>query len=99
MLKTSGLQIWVSALNGIEVLHALERRRYDLILMNIGMPLLDGIGATWDISQALADGPRIVALTAGVLPEMKEKCFEAGMDDYIAKPVQLRELARGPEEV
>jgi CheY-like chemotaxis protein len=92
MLKHLGYKA-CTALNGIEVLHALERRRYDLILMNIGMPLLDGIGATWEIRRRWPNGPRIVALTARVLPEMKDKCFEAGMDDYIAKPVQLRELA------
>jgi CheY-like chemotaxis protein len=66
-----------TALNGIEVLQALEHRRYDLILMNIGMPLLDDIEATGETPRRWQDGPRIVAITAHVLPEMKEKCFEA----------------------
>ena len=92
MLKRLGYKA-DTALNGIEVLLALEHRRYDLILMNIGLPLLDGIEATEEIRRRWLNGPRIVALTARVLPEMKRKCFEAGMDDYIAKPVQMRELA------
>jgi CheY-like chemotaxis protein len=92
MLKRLGYKA-DTALNGIEVLRALEYRQYDLILMNIGMPLLDGIEATVEIRKRWQNGPRIVALTARVLPEIKEKCIEAGMDDYIAKPVQMRELA------
>jgi CheY-like chemotaxis protein len=81
------------ARNGIEVLNALEHQRYDLILMNIGMPLLDGIEATLEIRRRWQNGPIIVALTARVLSEMKEKCFEAGMDDCIGKPVRMNELA------
>ena len=92
MLKRLGYKA-DTALNGIEVLNALEHRRYDLILMNIGMPLLDGLEATGEIRRRWQNGPRIVALTARVLPEMKEKCFEAGMDDYIGKPVRMNELA------
>jgi CheY-like chemotaxis protein len=64
------------------------------ILMNIGMPLLDGIEATSEIHRLLQnDGSRIAAVTARVLPEIKEKCFEAGMDDYISKPVRMNGLA------
>jgi CheY-like chemotaxis protein len=92
MLKRLGYKA-DTALNGIEVLNALEHRRYDLILMNIGMPLLDGLEATGEIRRRWQNGPRIVALTARVLPEMKEKCFEASMDDYIGKPVRMNELA------
>jgi CheY-like chemotaxis protein len=92
MLKHLGYKA-DTALNGIEVLRALEHGQYDLILMNLGMPLLDGIEATLEIRSRWQNGPRIVALTARVLPEIKEKCFEAGMDDYISKPVRMNELA------
>jgi CheY-like chemotaxis protein len=92
MLKRLGYKA-DTAENGIEVLHAFERRRYDLILMNIGMPVLDGLEATWEIRKRWQDGPRIVALTARVLPEIKAKCFEAGMDDFISKPVRINELS------
>jgi len=91
MLKRLGYRSDM-ALNGIEVLHALEHRQYDLILMNIGMPLLDGLETTCEVRRRWQNGPRIVAITARVLPEMKEKCFEAGMNDYISIPVKLEEL-------
>jgi CheY-like chemotaxis protein len=93
MLERLGYQVDI-ALNGIEVLHALEYRPYDIVLMNIGMPLMDGIEATRQIRKLWKNGQKIIALTANVLPGVKEKCLAAGMDDYISKPVKLDELAK-----
>lgn len=92
MLKRLGYNA-DTAQNGIEVLNVLEHRRYDLILMNIGMPVLDGLEATEEIRRRWPNGPWIVALTARVSPEMRENCIKAGMDDYIGKPVGINELA------
>ena len=80
--------------NGLEVLAAIERQRYDLILMDMQMPEMDGIEATKRVRSHLpADTqPRIVALTANAMDGDRERCEEAGMDGYLAKPVQVREL-------
>lgn len=82
--------------DGIEVLQALERRHYDLILMNIGMPKMDGIAATQEIRARwpIAQQPIIIAITAYLLPDGRDRCLAAGMDDYIVKPVQMGELAK-----
>jgi CheY-like chemotaxis protein len=81
--------------NGIEVLRALERQHYDIVLMDIKMPEMDGVEATRIIRQRWPDnGPKIIALTAYGLKGDREKFIEAGMDDYIAKPVQKEDLAR-----
>jgi CheY-like chemotaxis protein len=82
--------------DGIEVLQALEQRHYDLILMNIGMPKMDGITATQEIRARwpVAQQPIIIAITAYLLPDGRDRCLAAGMDDYIVKPVQMGELAK-----
>jgi len=91
MLKHLGY-IADTALNGIEVLLALKHKRYDLILMNVGMPEMDGIEATKQIRKLFQNGPKIIAITAYALPDMKQKCLEAGMDDFIIKPLRIDEL-------
>jgi CheY-like chemotaxis protein len=91
MLKRLGYGADIAS-NGIEVLHALEHSRYDMILMSVGMPLMDGIEATREIRRFFGNRLKIVAVTAYALPGMREKCIEAGMDDYITKPVRLDEL-------
>jgi CheY-like chemotaxis protein len=93
MLKRLGYRADAVA-DGREVVQALERQDYDLVLMDIKMPELDGITATQVIRKLRpVNGPKIVAITAFALEGDREKCIEAGMDDYIAKPVQMRELA------
>ncbi len=92
MLERMGYKVDVAS-NGIEVLEALGRRLYDLVLMNIGMPKMDGIETTREIRRRWKNGLKIIAITAYVLPGIKGKCLEAGMDDYIGKPVQFKELA------
>ncbi len=83
-----------TAANGLEVLEALKRQRYDVVLMDVQMPELDGLEATRRICREWGPGkrPRIIAVTAGAMPGDREKCFAAGMDDYVPKPVQAVEL-------
>ena len=94
MLKKLGYRSDVVA-NGREVLEALGRQRYDLILMDVRMPEMNGLEATRIIRQRWPDkGPVIIAVTAYGLQGDRERCLEAGMDDYISKPVQLENLAK-----
>ncbi|HEY0680913.1 MAG TPA: response regulator [Steroidobacter sp.] len=82
--------------NGVEAVDAATRLPYDLILMDVLMPEMDGLDATRKIRVTLPKErqPRIVAMTANALTGDRERCLAAGMDDYISKPVQLEELAR-----
>jgi signal transduction histidine kinase/DNA-binding response OmpR family regulator len=73
--------------NGSEAIQAVESRQYDMIFMDVQMPLTDGLSATRAIRQRKMMQPVIVAVTADAMPEDREKCMQAGMDDYIAKPV------------
>ncbi|VVB64255.1 Chemotaxis protein CheY [uncultured archaeon] len=91
MLKHLGYRA-DTVLNGIDVLLALKHKQYDLILMNVGLPVMDGLEATRQIRKLFRNGPKIIAVTAYALPGMKQKCLEAGMDDFIIKPVRLDEL-------
>ncbi|NET88116.1 MAG: response regulator [Kamptonema sp. SIO1D9] len=78
--------------NGLEVIEALERQPYDLILMDIQMPEMDGIAAAKEICQRWENHPRIIAMTANAMKGDKEECLAAGMEDYISKPIQIQEL-------
>jgi len=93
ILKRMGYRADMAA-DGREVLEALERQPYDLILMDIKMPEMDGIAAAREIRKRWPNnGPKIIAITAYALEGDREKCLEAGMDDYIAKPVKKDDLA------
>jgi CheY-like chemotaxis protein/HPt (histidine-containing phosphotransfer) domain-containing protein len=82
--------------NGAEAVKALEIARYDIVLMDAQMPELDGFQATRMIrslrSQVLNHQVPIIAMTAHAMPSDRTKCLEAGMDDYVAKPIFLPEL-------
>ena len=79
--------------NGIEALQAMENQTYDVVLMDVKMPEMDGLEATRIIRQRWPNnGPRIIAITAYALKGDREKCLEAGMDGYLAKPIWLDEL-------
>jgi CheY-like chemotaxis protein len=78
--------------NGIEVLEKMEQQTYDVILMDIQMPEIDGLEATLAIRNSAWAQPFIIAMTANAMSEDKEICIKAGMDEYIAKPMKLQEL-------
>lgn len=82
--------------NGKEVLEALERQDYDVIFMDWHMPEMDGLTATRMIRQKWKEPtkPWIVAMTANAFAEQKATCLKVGMNDFIAKPVQLRDVAQ-----
>jgi len=80
--------------NGLEVLQALQRQKYDVVLMDVQMPEMDGLEATRQILQRWPEGkrPRIIAMTANVMKEDQDACAAAGMDDYLSKPIQVDAL-------
>lgn len=77
--------------NGAQAVAAVEKKRYDVILMDVQMPEMDGIEATRRILSQIPEDrrPRIIAFTAHTLPKDKEQCFEAGMAGFIGKPPDL----------
>jgi two-component system, sensor histidine kinase and response regulator len=82
------------AKNGKEVLEMADLARYDLILMDVQMPEMDGLEATRMVRLCLEKQPVIIAMTANALDGDQDVCIQAGMDDYISKPVELNELIR-----
>ena len=80
--------------NGREALQILDEQRYDLVLMDMQMPEMDGLTATREIRlrYPAARQPRIFALTANAVTGDRERCLEAGMDDYLSKPFKLETI-------
>jgi len=93
VLERMGYRVDVAG-NGLEVLESLERQHYDLILMDVQMPEMDGLDATRFIRNKLPPDrqPRIIAMTANAMQGDREICIAAGMNDYLSKPIQLKEL-------
>ncbi|HEY8235241.1 MAG TPA: PAS domain S-box protein, partial [Gaiellaceae bacterium] len=94
LLRKLGYRADVTA-DGLEALQALEHEPYDVVLMDVQMPTMDGLEATRRIHQRWPEGrrPHIIAATANAMQEEREACLAAGMDDYLPKPIHLKELA------
>ena len=83
------------AANGLEVIEAVKRKRYELIFMDIQMPEMDGYEATRIIVEHMPnERPIIIAMTANALSSDREKCLAVGMDDYITKPLKVEDLQK-----
>ncbi|PLS68181.1 MAG: hypothetical protein CV045_09365 [Cyanobacteria bacterium M5B4] len=79
--------------NGLEVLEALERQSYDVILMDIQMPEMDGLTATKKVRQRWGARPWIIALTADAQSSTAQQSYDSGVNDYLTKPIRLDDLA------
>jgi signal transduction histidine kinase/ActR/RegA family two-component response regulator len=95
LLQRKGYEVQL-AHNGSEAIEAIKQSHFDIVLMDMHMPILGGTHATraireWEVSNGQPRTP-IIAMTANVLQEDKQECFEAGMDDYISKPINATDL-------
>lgn len=84
--------------NGHECLNALINKRYDMVLMDVQMPEMDGLEATRFIRQNMEQQPVIIAMTANAMTEDREQCLAAGMNDYLSKPLKLQEIMSALEK-
>jgi signal transduction histidine kinase/DNA-binding response OmpR family regulator len=91
LLEQMGYRADVAS-NGLEAIESLERQFYDVVLMDVQMPEMDGLEATRQIREMNLTQPRIIAMTANAMQGDREICLAAGMDDYIAKPIRENEL-------
>ncbi len=89
------------ASNGIEAVESIERQPYDVVLMDVQMPEMDGLEASRRITQRwpAAERPRIVAMTANAMQGDRELCLQAGMDDYLTKPIRVEQLVAALDAV
>ena len=84
--------------NGAEAIDEVRQKQYDIILMDMQMPEMDGLQATRFIRENLEYQPIIIALTANTMQGDQEECLNAGMNDFISKPVRLEELTNKLEK-
>jgi CheY-like chemotaxis protein len=89
------------ASNGVEAIESVQRQPYDVVLMDVQMPEMDGLEATRRITARWPQGgrPRIVAMTANAMQGDREMCLAAGMDDYITKPIRVDQLVEALSNV
>ena len=94
ILERIGYKADVAA-SGIEVLDALQQTSYDIVLMDVQMPQMDGLEATRQICRSgrLAHRPWIIAMTANAMAQDRQTCLEAGMNDYLSKPIRIKDLS------
>ncbi|MGB0561411.1 MAG: response regulator, partial [Spirulinaceae cyanobacterium] len=97
-LKRLGYEVDVAA-NGLEAVEAVHRQPYDVVLMDVQMPEMDGFEATRQIGQDFASQkrPYIIAMTANAMQGDREACLAAGMDDYVSKPLKIEVLKQALE--
>ena len=95
LLSREGHQVELAS-NGLEAFNMIKSKKYDMVFMDLQMPVMDGVEASQKIREWENGGVRtfIVALTASYLPERGEKLFEAGIDNYIPKPFELVQIQR-----
>ena len=99
MLAKAGYRADVAA-NGHEVMEAVRRQRYEIILMDVQMPEMDGLEASRQLRALWPDRPErpwIIAITANAMQGDREACLGVGMDDYISKPMKTEELVAALE--
>ena len=89
------------ASNGIEAVESVQRQIYDVVLMDVQMPEMDGLEASRRITAAAPRDkrPRIVAMTANAMQGDREMCMDAGMDDYVTKPIRVDALVEALQQV
>lgn len=98
MLERMGHQTDI-ANNGLEAIALIHQKTYDVVLMDVQMPEMNGLEAAQKIQEAFSSGqlayrPRIIAMTANAMSGDREACLAAGMDDYISKPIRMIELSQ-----
>jgi len=100
LLQQMGYRADVAS-NGIEAIESIERQPYDVVLMDVQMPEMDGLAAAREINRRWPDGmrPRIVAMTANAMQGDREECLAAGMDDYVTKPIRVDQLVEALNQV
>jgi signal transduction histidine kinase/CheY-like chemotaxis protein/tetratricopeptide (TPR) repeat protein len=93
LLQQMGYRADVAS-NGVEAIESIERQPYDIVLMDVQMPEMDGLDAAREINRRWPNGerPRIVAMTANAMQGDREACIAAGMDDYVTKPIRVDAL-------
>ena len=89
------------ASNGVEAIESVQRQTYDVVLMDVQMPEMDGLEASRRITAQSPAGqrPRIVAMTANAMQGDREECLAAGMDDYVTKPIRVDALVEALNQV
>jgi two-component system sensor histidine kinase/response regulator len=101
MLESCGHNVTI-ANNGVGAIEAITKETFDVILMDVQMPLMNGYEATSkirDMEKQAGGHTHIIALTANVMSGDREKCLNAGMDDYISKPVHMKDLMDAIQKV
>jgi CheY-like chemotaxis protein len=78
--------------NGREAVNAAMAKKYDLVLMDVQMPEMDGLEATRYIRDNIKEQPIIIATTANAMSDDRQICLTAGMDDYLSKPMKLQDI-------
>ena len=95
LLEQMGYRADVAS-NGLEAIQSVERQPYDVVFMDVQMPEMDGLEASRRICDRWPRGKRpvIIAMTANAMQGDREMCLDAGMDDYISKPIRIDELVK-----